>query len=254
MLQDPAGHVGAGGRLEAAEARVAVGLAHPVAVTVEQQVDAGDLQPQGLGAVARQHVDCLIHREVLALAAPGDVGLEAAVHAAAQHRPHHPAADHPHPQVLAWSLADVLLQDQRLAGIEAGHQFHQIAEALPVTAQVDAFAIGAGQHLHHAGKADLPFHQLAVHRKAHQHRARDRQVDLGQQLLAVELVLHRFDRPAGVDHRHAQVLELAQDRQAEVAGAAAGAGQESVGQLHLLPPQPDRAPAAPGHDQVDLIG
>ena len=54
---------------------------------------------------------------------------------------------------------------------------------------------------------------MGIDWKTHQHGAWDWQIALGQNLVGVELVLDRFDGTAGIDHSHAQVLQLAKDRQ-----------------------------------------
>ena len=223
-------------------------------VVVKQQVDSRHVEVQSVDALEGQLFDGGVEGIGLAVATTADVGLEAAVGAAAQHRPEHAPPDHPHPQILPGATADVLLQDHSLGAIHIGDELHQITKAAGIAAEQHPLATGAGKQLNHAGETDLAAYQLDVHRKAHKHGAGDGQVALGEDLVGIELILHRLNRAAAIEHRHTEVFELAQDRQGEVVGGAAGAGEEAIGESHLNATAANRTAAAAAHDQINLIG
>jgi hypothetical protein len=120
-----------------------------------------------------------------------------------------PTPDHPDPQILTRTAADVLLQDHGLGAVEPRDHLHQVAEATGIAAQHNPFSIGTNQHLHDTGEADLIGHEVHIHWKPNQKRSRDRQIVLGKDLVGIELVFDSLDGLAGINHFNAKMFELA---------------------------------------------
>jgi hypothetical protein len=112
MLQNQSGDIETRSGLKSSILRSTIDFTNSILIPIKKKINTGDFQTQGVGTLPCQDLDHRLQGEGFSSPSPGDVGFEAPVDAATQHRTHHVASDDPHPQILPGPIADVVLKDQ----------------------------------------------------------------------------------------------------------------------------------------------
>ncbi len=231
-LDDLARHVLTGGSFHPLQAGGGVHLQHQRAAGATQNIHPGHVQPHDLGGL--HGGGTLFRRDLDGFggAPPVQVGAKLPRLGLAAHGGHHLAVDHQAADIGAVGLADVLLHQDVVVGLDKG--LDDALGGLLGLAQHHANPLGALQQLHHQGGA--PHHGdeiryvvgavgIAGHRQA--------DAVTGEQLHGAQLVPGAGDGHRAVESHGAHHLELAQHGGAIEGDAGTDARDHGVIALQL---------------------